>query len=115
MLKSKILKTVYAGVMSGLLVGVCNGQEVSAGESPLVKLNSVGVDYTSKYVWRGFELFGSKGAIQPSVDMSLLGDSGLGLNVWGSMPMGSGYEAFTELDYTLSYGTTVGEEETQLD
>ncbi len=107
MLKSKLMKSVMVGVVAALMVSVVNAQPV--------KVTGASVDYTSRYVWRGQNLFGSHGAWQPSVDMALFGDSGLGLNVWGSFPMGSGSEDATELDYTLSWGTTVGEGATQVD
>ena len=107
MLKSKLMKTVMMGVVAVLMVSVVNAQ-------PL-KVSGVSVDYTSKYVWRGQNLFGSHGAMQPSVDMALFGDSGIGLNVWGSFPSGSGSEEATELDYTLSWGTSMGEGASQVD
>lgn len=121
MLKSKFIKTVLFSAVAAVSAGTVNAQDAAtpAAEEAtgfeFIKLNTVNVDYTSKYVWRGFELFGANSAYQPSVDMALLGDSGLGLNVWGSFPNGSGAEAFTELDYTLYYAKSFGEEETQID
>ena len=113
MLKSKLMKSVMMGVVAAFMVTTVNAQAV--------KVNGVYADYTSKYVWRGFNLFGSQGAFQPSVDMSLAGDSGLGLNIWGSIPtgtdgaIGEGVNDWTEVDYTLSYGTSIGEGPTTLD
>ena len=107
MLKSKLMKSVMVGVVAALMVSVVNAQPV--------KVTGASIDYTSKYIWRGQNLFGSNGAWQPSVDMALFGDSGLGLNVWGSLPIGSGAEEATELDYTLSWGTSVGEDAMQTD
>ncbi len=104
---SKFFKTIVLGIVAAVAVSTVNAQPVA--------VTGVSADYTSKYVWRGFNLFGSKGAFQPSVDMALFGESGVGLNVWGSFSAGSGNEALTELDYTLSWGTTVGEDATQVD
>lgn len=107
MFMNKFMKTMIMGIVAAVAVSTVNAQPVA--------VTGVSADYTSKYIWRGFNLFGSKGAFQPSVDMALMGDSGLGLNVWGSMPVGSGYESGTELDYTLSWGTSIGEDMTQVD
>lgn len=65
--------------------------------------------YTSKYIWRGHDLFDDHAAIQPSVNWDIF-DTGFSANVWGSLPMGSGSEDLTELDYTLAYGTTIFED-----
>lgn len=66
------------------------------------------VTYASKYIWRGFNLFGENGAIQPSLDVAL--DNGLSFNVWASYPAGSGAEDATEYDYTVAYSNTVLED-----
>jgi hypothetical protein len=69
---------------------------------------AIGAEYSSKYVWRGFTLYGSKGAIHPFVDLDLFG-SGFGLNVTGHIPNGSGQvngvglQQFEHWDYTLYY------------
>jgi len=73
--------------------------------------------YVSKYIWRGYDLFDDHAALQPSVTMDLF-QTGFGVNVWGSIPMGTGsnhdsggINSLQEYDYTLSYGTTLFEEE----
>ncbi len=66
--------------------------------------------YSSKYVWRGYDIFGENSAYMPSVDFTL--GAGFSLNVWAAVPLGSGSEALSELDYTVAYGTTVMEGET---
>lgn len=66
------------------------------------------VTYASKYLWRGFNLFGENGAMQPSLDVAL--DNGLSFNVWASYPQGSGAEDATEYDYTVAYSNTVLED-----
>ena len=105
MLKSNFVKTIVMGIVAAVAVGTVNAQPV--------KVTGVSVDYTSKYMWRGFSLFGSQSAVQPNLDIALFGDSGFGLNIWGSIPNGSttlsdgsGVQSWTEMDYTLSWGTS---------
>jgi hypothetical protein len=63
---------------------------------------AIGAEYSSKYVWRGFEIYGSKSAIHPFVDLDLFG-SGFGLNVTGHRANSNGYELYERWDYTLYY------------
>ena len=67
---------------------------------------AVDLDFTfvSKYIWRGYNVFGSKGAFQPSVNLDL--GTGWSVNVWGSIPMGTatGINQWQEYDYTVAYG-----------
>lgn len=65
-------------------------------------------EFTTKYIWRGFDLFDDHGAWMPSVDFDLFG-SGWSFNVWAAQPFGSGNEEFKELDYTLAYSNTAFE------
>jgi uncharacterized protein (TIGR02001 family) len=70
----------------------------------------IGMDYASKYVWRG-QPVNDEPVLQPSVTLSA---GGFSLNVWGSVDLTnfgdesgaySGRESvFQEVDYTLSYG-----------
>jgi hypothetical protein len=57
--------------------------------------------WSSRYVWRGFEIYGDKTAIHPGVDLSL-GDTGFGVNVTGHLPA-TGTQDFQRWDYTLYY------------
>jgi hypothetical protein len=66
--------------------------------------------YSSKYVWRGYDVFGANGAYMPSLDIDLFG-TGWSINVWSAIPLGSGSEALTEADYTFAYSTTLGKGE----
>ena len=59
---------------------------------------SVDLTYQSKYIWRGFDVYGDKSAIQPSLDLDLFG-TGLGFNVMGHRANSSGYEAAERWDY----------------
>jgi len=63
---------------------------------------SIDVTYQSKYIWRGFAVYGSKSAIQPTVDLNLFG-TGFGLSAQGHRANSSGYELSERWDYTLYY------------
>lgn len=67
-------------------------------------------EFTTKYIWHGYDLFDDHGAWMPSVDFDLFG-SGWSFNVWGAQPFGSGNEELKELDYTLAYSNTAFEGE----
>ena len=81
---------------------------------------TVDVTYVTKYIWRGFNIYGSHGAIQPSVDFAL--ENGFSANVWMSYPVGSGEndagasinDQLTEFDYTLAYSNAVLEDASQI-
>jgi len=72
------------------------------------------IDALSGYVWRGF-ILGSDEALvlQPSLTFGF-GESGVALNVWGSAfamdRSTKKTDQVDELDFTLSYDTTVGED-----
>jgi len=72
---------------------------------------TVDLTFLSQYIWRGLEIYGAKSAIQPSIDLDLYG-TGLGLNVLWTRANSSGYEVGERLDFTLSYGNTIFENET---
>ena len=81
---------------------------------------TVDVTYVTKYIWRGFNIYGSHGAIQPSVNFAL--ENGFSANVWMSYPVGSGEndagrnngiginDDLTEFDYTLAYSNSIFED-----
>ena len=58
--------------------------------------------YQSKFVWRGFDVFGDKSAIQPSVDLDLYG-TGFGVSAMGHRANSGGFENGERWDYTLYY------------
>lgn len=62
----------------------------------------VDMTWTGKYVWRGFDIYGDKSAIHPSVDLNLFG-TGLGANVTGHRANASGFEEGERWDYNLYY------------
>ena len=68
-------------------------------------------DFSTAYMWRGFDTFDDHGAWMPSVNIDY--GTGWSVNVWGAQPIGSGSENLTELDYTLAYGNSVNKGEAQ--
>ena len=62
----------------------------------------VDLTYQSKYIWRGFDPYGDKSAVQGLVDLDLFG-SGFGLSAMGHRANSSGYENGERWDYTLYY------------
>lgn len=63
---------------------------------------TVGITYLSKYVWRGFDVYGDKSAIQPAVDLDLYG-TGFGVSIMGHRANSDGHENGERWDYTLYY------------
>jgi hypothetical protein len=113
-MKMKKKGILLATVILFVAVGLVQAQ----GDAVGVTLDAT---WTSKYIWRGFDLLDDKGAFQPSVDVDLF-DSGFSINVWASYPTSSGtmnkgtagtassVDA-TEYDYTLAYDTVLCEGE----
>jgi len=71
---------------------------------------AVEVTYQSKYIWRGFDVYGDKSAIQPSVTLDLMG-TGFGVSAMGHRANSSGYENSERWDYTLFYKNDLFPEE----
>jgi hypothetical protein len=72
---------------------------------------SIDLTYLSKYLWRGFDIYGDKSAIQPSIDLDLYG-TGLGFSAMGHRANSGEYENFERWDYTLYYDRSYYEDET---
>ena len=62
--------------------------------------------FVSKYMWRGYDIYNDHGAWQPSINVDLFG-SGFSVNVWGPLPIGSGNEDLTEINFTAAYSFSV--------
>lgn len=70
---------------------------------------TVDLSYTSRYIWRGYDILDNAGAFQPSIDLSH--ESGFGASVWMSYPERGGWTNdladsrvnLTEYDYTVYY------------
>jgi hypothetical protein len=71
---------------------------------------TIDLTFQSKYIWRGFDVFGDKSAIQPSIDLDLFG-SGFGLNIAGHRANSSGHENGERWDYMVYYGNKLFEDE----
>ncbi len=71
---------------------------------------SAGVTYDSKYLWRGFDVYGDKSAIHPFVDLDL--GQGFGINVMGHRANSDRYENSERWDYTLYYQNQLFPDET---
>jgi hypothetical protein len=71
---------------------------------------TVDVTYLSKYIWRGFDIYDDKSAIQPSIDLDLYG-TGFGICVMGHRANSGEYENGERWDYTLYYGNSLYEGE----
>lgn len=83
--------------------GLAQGQE---GELH----GTIDLTYLSKYVWRGFDIYGDKSAIQPSIDLDLYG-TGFGVNVMAHRANASGFENGERWDYKLYYGNSLFDDE----
>ncbi len=88
------------GILLAAVVLFCAMGFAQAQESELH--GSVDFTYQSNYLWRGFNVYGDKSAMQPSLDLDLFG-TGLGVNVMGHRANSSGYEDTERWDYTLYY------------
>jgi hypothetical protein len=84
---------LLAAVVLFCAIGFAQAQELHG---------SFDLTYQSKYIWRGFDIYGDKSAVQPSLDLDLFG-TGLGVNIMGHRANSSGYEAAERWDYTLYY------------
>jgi len=86
----KILLTALCFVLSGSMLTT----RLNAGVQ-------LGLDFNSRYIWRGFDLNpNNEPVLQPSVTVTF-GDTGLALNVWNSFSFID--SALHETDMTLSY------------
>jgi len=84
-----------AAAFSLAIIGIAQAQDSELH-------GSVDLTYQSKYIWRGFDVYDDKSAVQPSLDLNLFG-TGLGINVMGHRANSSGFEAAERWDYMLYY------------
>jgi len=91
MKKAMLLSTVI------LLVLMSSGYAQDAEMQGTFKL-----EYSGKYVWRGFNVYGSKTAIHPTLDL-FCPNSSMGFSVEGHRANSSGYENTERWDYSLYY------------
>ena len=88
------------GILLAVVVLLCAAGFARAQDSGLH--GSVDLTYQSKYVWRGFDVYGDKSAMQPSLDLDLFG-TGFGINVMGHRANSSEFELAERWDYNLYY------------
>lgn len=67
---------------------------------------SIDLTYQSKYIWRGFDAYADKSAIQPAIDLDLYG-TGFGINIMAHRANASGFENAERWDYSLYYYNSV--------
>ncbi len=91
------MKTVLHSkkIVVGLCVLMMKSMGLSAATRSSVELTG-GVDFVSKYVWRGVYQAGA--SLQPNIGV---GYAGLSLSAWSSTTLGS--SQFKELDMTVKY------------
>ena len=71
----------------------------------------IDLTYQSKYIWRGFDIYGDKSAIQPSIDLDLY-QTGFGINLMAHRANSSGFENGERWDYNVYYGNSLFDGET---
>ena len=107
------MKKLLVVMVALLSVTACvNAEE----EAPTQDMGvTIDLTYTSKYIWRGFDILDDKSAWQPSINFDLGG--GFSANVWASYAGGSGTTEtgasrvnLTEYNYTLAYDGSVLED-----
>jgi hypothetical protein len=100
MKKKAILLTVVILFSTGPLV-----QAQEGGISGVVDLT-----YKSKYIWRGFDIYGNDSGIQIGTNINIC-DTGFGLKTLWSRANESGFENLEEFDITLYYNNLAYEDE----
>ena len=63
---------------------------------------TLGAAYDTQFIWRGFNIYGSRGATHILGDLNLF-DTGFGLSAVGHYATGSGFTNLTRWDYTAYY------------
>jgi hypothetical protein len=88
------------GILLVAVVLFCMGSYAQAQSSELH--GSVDLTYQSRYVWRGFDVYADKSAVQLGLDVDLF-DTGFGLTILGHRANSSGFENAERWDYNLYY------------
>lgn len=95
-----------------LMAAVCLFAATGLAQAEVGELHgTIDLTFQGKYIWRGFDVYGDKSAIQPSVDLDLFG-TGFGVSMMGHRANSSGFENGERWDYTLYYGNKLFEDET---
>ncbi len=105
----KFKKTILATVATAMFLG---GTALTASAEEEAPSADVSVSFSSKYVWRGYELSDGSIVIQPSMTV---GYKGFGFNLWGNLDtdqdealFGTDGGNWNETDMTLSYDGSAG-------
>lgn len=85
-------------VVIAVLATAAPGQSSEEGELH----GLIDVTFQGKYIWRGFDMFGDKSAIQPTVDLDLFG-TGFGVSAMAHRANSSGFEKRERWDYMVYY------------
>ncbi|UCD56018.1 MAG: hypothetical protein JSV16_09190 [Candidatus Hydrogenedentota bacterium] len=86
-------------VLTALILLVIGG--MAKAQAPPAELHGyVDLTFSSKYVWRGFDIYNDKSAIHPSADLSY---GPFGINVTGHRANSGEFENFERWDYNLYY------------
>lgn len=93
-------------IIAAILFGTAGFVQAQEGELHGV----IDVTYQSKYIWRGFDVYNDKSAIQPSIDLDLYG-TGFGINIAAHRANSDGFEDGERWDYTLYYQNSLFEGE----
>ena len=110
------MKRVLIGLMILMgVIAVANAADIGGHEVGV----TVDATYTTKYIWRGIDLYDDKAAFQPSINFDF--GNGFSFNVWSSFAGSSGSFAGSsiaaasgavdgeEWNYTLAYSGSVNE------
>jgi hypothetical protein len=65
-------------------------------------VTTVTVGGVSEYIWRGFDMFDDRGALQPSVNLNWY-DTGINTMVWSAYPLTGDIKDRTEMRYIVGY------------
>jgi len=89
-----------------ILLGAVVLVVVSASQGQETKKDKLGINLNtrimSKHIWRGFDRFDDKGAVQPSINLDWFG-TGFSSTVWSCWALSSGSENQEEIDYVVAY------------
>ncbi|OHB74900.1 MAG: hypothetical protein A2Z25_10795 [Planctomycetes bacterium RBG_16_55_9] len=86
-------------LVSAVMLLIVGG--VAYAQAPAPELHGYfDLTYSSKYVWRGFDIYNDKSAVHPGVDLNY---GGFGINVTGHRANAGGFENGERWDYNLYY------------
>ena len=113
------MKKLLVGMIVLLSVVAFVNAAETAATTPETAIEGVDITvdttFVTKYMWRGFNVYGSHGAMQPSVDFDF--GNGFSANLWMSHPIGSGendagtpINDLDEMNYTLAYSNSIMED-----